>query len=96
VARGSVTTVGFGQRSSRAATAHGVAQRERFSDDSARVTDHAAAGGGYAVSDVALADPRLAGIHFPGSTATFQRLWREVGANTEHCHSYGASRRRTG
>ncbi|MGB7868208.1 MAG: L-glutamate gamma-semialdehyde dehydrogenase [Mycobacterium sp.] len=46
------------------------------------------AGDGYAVSDVALADPRLAGIHFTGSTATFQRLWREVGANIERYHSY--------
>ena len=45
-------------------------------------------GDGYAVSDVALADPRLAGIHFTGSTATFQRLWREVGANIERYHSY--------
>ena len=46
------------------------------------------AGDGYAVSDVALADPRLAGIHFTGSTATFQRLWREVGGNIERYHSY--------
>ena len=46
------------------------------------------AGDGYAVSDVALADPRLAAIHFTGSTATFQRLWREVGANIERYHSY--------
>jgi 1-pyrroline-5-carboxylate dehydrogenase len=45
---------------------------------------------------VALADPRLAGIHFTGSTATFQRPWREVGANIERYHSYGASRRRNG
>src|ERR1700731_4758139 len=46
------------------------------------------AGDGYAVSDVALADPRLAGIHFTGSTVTFQRLWREVGANIERYQSY--------
>src|ERR1700736_5251992 len=45
------------------------------------------AGDGYAVSDVALADPRLAGIHFTGSTATFQRLWREVGANIDPYHN---------
>ena len=45
-------------------------------------------GDGYAVSEVALADPRLAGIHFTGSTATFQWLWRQVGANIEHYHSY--------
>ncbi|CAN5167969.1 L-glutamate gamma-semialdehyde dehydrogenase [soil metagenome] len=46
------------------------------------------AGDGYAVSDVALADPRLAGIHFTGSTATFQHLWREVGANIGRYHTY--------
>jgi 1-pyrroline-5-carboxylate dehydrogenase len=45
-------------------------------------------GDGYAVSDVALADSRLAGIHFTGSTATFQHLWREVGANIERYISY--------
>jgi 1-pyrroline-5-carboxylate dehydrogenase len=46
------------------------------------------AGDGYAVSDVALADPRLAGIHFTGSTPTFQHLWREVGTNIDRYHSY--------
>jgi 1-pyrroline-5-carboxylate dehydrogenase len=40
------------------------------------------------VSEVALADPRLAGIHFTGSTATFQHLWREVGANIERYNGY--------
>ena len=33
-------------------------------------------GDGLAVSEVALADPRLAGIHFTGSTAMFQQLWQ--------------------
>ncbi|MCP9270838.1 L-glutamate gamma-semialdehyde dehydrogenase [Mycolicibacterium arenosum] len=46
------------------------------------------AGDGYAVSDVVLADPRLAGIHFTGSTATFQHLWREVGTNIVRYHTY--------
>jgi 1-pyrroline-5-carboxylate dehydrogenase len=46
------------------------------------------AGDGFAVSDVALADPRLAGIHFTGSTATFQHLWQQVGANIGRYHSY--------
>ncbi|MGV9870425.1 aldehyde dehydrogenase family protein, partial [Rhodococcus koreensis] len=41
-----------------------------------------------AVSDVVLADPRLAGIHFTGSTATFQHLWQQVGTNIAHYHSY--------
>jgi 1-pyrroline-5-carboxylate dehydrogenase len=38
-------------------------------------------GDGTAVSRVALAHPELAGIHFTGSTGTFQHLWRTVGAN---------------
>jgi 1-pyrroline-5-carboxylate dehydrogenase len=37
-------------------------------------------GDGAAVSEVALRHPALAGVHFTGSTATFQHLWREVGA----------------
>jgi 1-pyrroline-5-carboxylate dehydrogenase len=45
-------------------------------------------GDGVAVSDVALADPRLAGIHFTGSTTTFQHLWREVGNNIDRYHTY--------
>jgi 1-pyrroline-5-carboxylate dehydrogenase len=45
-------------------------------------------GDGIAVSDVALADPRLAGIHFTGSTATFQHLWRSVGTNIDRYHTY--------
>lgn len=46
------------------------------------------AGDGYAVSDVVLADPRLAGVHFTGSTATFQHLWREVGTNIDRYDTY--------
>src|SRR5512133_2386050 len=38
-------------------------------------------GDGRDVSEVLLADPALAGIHFTGSTATFQHLWSTVGAN---------------
>jgi 1-pyrroline-5-carboxylate dehydrogenase len=45
-------------------------------------------GDGIAVSEVALADPRLAGIHFTGSTATFQHLWREVGMNIDRYRTY--------
>jgi 1-pyrroline-5-carboxylate dehydrogenase len=45
-------------------------------------------GDGVAVSDVALADPRLAGIHFTGSTGTFQHLWREVGNNIDRYRTY--------
>ncbi|GAA4091426.1 MULTISPECIES: L-glutamate gamma-semialdehyde dehydrogenase [Actinomadura] len=38
-------------------------------------------GDGQAVSNVALTHPELAGIHFTGSTRTFQHLWRTVGEN---------------
>ncbi|MEV0030694.1 L-glutamate gamma-semialdehyde dehydrogenase [Nocardia sp. NPDC050793] len=45
-------------------------------------------GDGIQLSEVALADPRLAGIHFTGSTRTFQSLWRQVGANIGRYHGY--------
>ncbi|MFI0416763.1 L-glutamate gamma-semialdehyde dehydrogenase [Spongiactinospora sp. 9N601] len=45
-------------------------------------------GNGAAVSEVALRDPRLAGIHFTGSTATFQHLWSTVGAGITGYHGY--------
>jgi 1-pyrroline-5-carboxylate dehydrogenase len=45
-------------------------------------------GDGLAVSEVALADPNLAGIHFTGSTATFHRLWRTVGENISRYRNY--------
>ncbi|MDI9917369.1 L-glutamate gamma-semialdehyde dehydrogenase [Rhodococcus sp. IEGM 1379] len=38
-------------------------------------------GDGPDISAVALRDRRLAGIHFTGSTRTFQSLWAQVGAN---------------
>jgi 1-pyrroline-5-carboxylate dehydrogenase len=45
-------------------------------------------GDGLAVSEVALAHPDLAGIHFTGSTPTFHHLWREVGNNIDRFKSY--------
>ena len=45
-------------------------------------------GDGLDVSEVVLADPSLAGIHFTGSTATFQHLWSTVGANISRYHAY--------
>jgi 1-pyrroline-5-carboxylate dehydrogenase len=45
-------------------------------------------GAGPDVSQVALADPNLAGIHFTGSTATFQTLWRQVGERIGEYRSY--------
>ena len=45
-------------------------------------------GHGAEVSEVVLAHPALAGIHFTGSTATFNRLWRAVGDNLDHYRTY--------
>jgi 1-pyrroline-5-carboxylate dehydrogenase len=45
-------------------------------------------GDGQAVSNVALPHPDLAGIHFTGSTATFQHLWRAVGENVGRYRNY--------
>jgi 1-pyrroline-5-carboxylate dehydrogenase len=45
-------------------------------------------GDGQAVSRVALSHPDLAGIHFTGSTGTFQHLWRTVGENIGQFHDY--------
>ncbi|MFC8452672.1 L-glutamate gamma-semialdehyde dehydrogenase [Kitasatospora sp. NPDC057223] len=45
-------------------------------------------GDGLAVSEVALKHPSLAGIHFTGSTATFQHLWRSVGENIAGYRTY--------
>ncbi|MBM7786240.1 L-glutamate gamma-semialdehyde dehydrogenase [Tenggerimyces flavus] len=45
-------------------------------------------GDGLAVSEVALASPALAGIHFTGSTKTFRHLWHTVGSNLDSYRSY--------
>ena len=45
-------------------------------------------GDGLAVSEAALAHRDLAGIHFTGSTRTFQHLWSEVGARIGSYRSY--------
>ncbi|MFC3449020.1 L-glutamate gamma-semialdehyde dehydrogenase [Amycolatopsis speibonae] len=45
-------------------------------------------GHGKAISDVALTHRDLAGIHFTGSTATFQHLWGTVGANISGYRTY--------
>jgi 1-pyrroline-5-carboxylate dehydrogenase len=45
-------------------------------------------GDGAAVSNVALTHPDLAGIHFTGSTGTFQHLWRTVGESIAGYRSY--------
>ena len=45
-------------------------------------------GDGQAVSQVALPHRDLAGIHFTGSTGTFQHLWRTVGENIARYRGY--------
>jgi 1-pyrroline-5-carboxylate dehydrogenase len=45
-------------------------------------------GDGIEVSDVALVHPDFAGIHFTGSTKTFQHLWQRVGANIGRYRAY--------
>src|SRR3954447_18831494 len=45
-------------------------------------------GDGKDISEVLLADRALAGIHFTGSSATFQHLWGEVGRNIASYASY--------
>ncbi|MFD1830278.1 L-glutamate gamma-semialdehyde dehydrogenase [Streptomyces desertarenae] len=45
-------------------------------------------GDGKEVSEVALVHPDLAGIHFTGSTKTFQYLWKTVGNNIENYRTY--------
>jgi 1-pyrroline-5-carboxylate dehydrogenase len=45
-------------------------------------------GDGRAVSETALVHPDLAGVHFTGSTPTFQHLWRTVGEHLTGYNSY--------
>jgi 1-pyrroline-5-carboxylate dehydrogenase len=45
-------------------------------------------GSGASVGDICLTDPNLAGIHFTGSTAVFQKMWRTVGDNIAAYKSY--------
>jgi 1-pyrroline-5-carboxylate dehydrogenase len=45
-------------------------------------------GDGAAVSDVALADPDFAGLHFTGSTTTFTKLWRIIAGHLDSYRSY--------
>lgn len=45
-------------------------------------------GSGATVGDPVLADPRLAGVHFTGSTEVFQGVWRTVGGNIDRYSQY--------
>ncbi len=45
-------------------------------------------GSGAQITEVALANPDFAGLHFTGSTATFQGLWQEIGLALPNLRSY--------
>jgi 1-pyrroline-5-carboxylate dehydrogenase len=45
-------------------------------------------GSGATVGDAAMTHPDLAGVHFTGSTETFQGMWRTVGENIKGYRSY--------
>ncbi|TCO65708.1 L-glutamate gamma-semialdehyde dehydrogenase [Actinocrispum wychmicini] len=45
-------------------------------------------GDGPAVSEVALADPDFAGLHFTGSTKTFKYLWRTMASHLDTYRAY--------
>ncbi|MEP6762136.1 MAG: aldehyde dehydrogenase family protein, partial [Sporichthyaceae bacterium] len=45
-------------------------------------------GVGPEISEVLLADPNLAGVHFTGSTRVFQDLWKTIGNNISRYRSY--------
>jgi 1-pyrroline-5-carboxylate dehydrogenase len=45
-------------------------------------------GRGGQVGDPVLVSPQLAGVHFTGSTAVFQSIWREIGTNIERYSNY--------
>ncbi len=40
------------------------------------------------VGDPVIGDPRLAGVHFTGSTGVFQSLWKKIGNQIERYHQY--------
>jgi len=45
-------------------------------------------GSGAEITEVALANPDFAGLHFTGSTSTFQGLWQEIGLALPKLRSY--------
>lgn len=45
-------------------------------------------GAGSVVGNIALTHPDLAGIHFTGSTGTFQHMWKTVGENIRKFKTY--------
>ncbi len=45
-------------------------------------------GSGGSVADPVIADPRLGGVHFTGSTSVFNGIWSAVGKNISRYHQY--------
>ena len=45
-------------------------------------------GTGAEIGKIALTDPNLAAVHFTGSTATFQHIWRTIGENVASYKNY--------
>jgi 1-pyrroline-5-carboxylate dehydrogenase len=45
-------------------------------------------GSGSKVGPTVLRHPSLAGVHFTGSTSTFQSMWKTIGANIDGYHTY--------
>lgn len=45
-------------------------------------------GDGAQIADIALADERLAGVHFTGSTQVFNSIFRKVGSNIDRYRNY--------
>lgn len=45
-------------------------------------------GPGAVIGDLALNSPHLAGVHFTGSTGTFQHMWKKIGENIDRYHTY--------
>ncbi len=45
-------------------------------------------GPGGQIGNPALASPYLAGVHFTGSTSTFQNMWKTIGANIKAYQAY--------
>ncbi len=45
-------------------------------------------GPGGSIGNPAMNNPNLAGVHFTGSTATFQTMWRTIGGNIQQYKSY--------
>ncbi len=45
-------------------------------------------GAGNEIGPIAMNSPHLAGVHFTGSTATFQNMWQTIGSNITNYKSY--------